>query len=251
MVKTTTFTLHNLIPQSWVTHKKETHARNPSQYEFSDGEEENIDETLPINFNEYKGNYFLGKDTLGFLRKTYLGNGELVQSWFLPNHTKQRCHNCHHTFNTRPLSCPIKYHEIDPNSKEGIKLIEEFNKKNIPIVGKDGKIRFFECKYLFCGRRCVKKFILEKRKSNILYEQSLTMLSLIDMLLFETTDVIPPASDIEMLKVYGGPWDIEKYREDTVVYTTSNNYIEPLFFPVGDMLETDIALTRKEILKNI
>lgn len=181
----------------------------------------------------------------------------------LPEKTCVNCWWCRHSFDYRPIGCPIEY-KLSNVSK---KYYSEITKSNYILsesisnrdYGKNEEfnnfftiekklIDHFISDGIFCSFPCVKAYILEMRKTNQLYDQSESLLNLIYMKLYNTSDIkIEPAPDWKLLKAYGGPLSIEEYRKDfkRIKYIhNDNDHITslPSFLPLGNLYEKKIKL---------
>lgn len=164
----------------------------------------------------------------------------------LPLYTNIPCRNCHHTYTTHPLGCPIRYNSNCADNTPIKKQIEKFLKENnFPIISND----YFETERMFCTLACIKSYILSclSKNSSCKYADSLTYLTLmykkinensysLEKETFPLVDEILPiiysAQPIDMLKTNGGHLSIDEYRASTGIlqYDSTVNIKRPLMF---------------------
>jgi hypothetical protein len=142
----------------------------------------------------------------------------------LPSSTNKPCWWCRHTFYTRPIGCPLKYIHDKPPGLERDRIVEKFEKADLPT---DGKVDFFETEGYFCSLPCCKGYILDQ-KGYIRYKESLGLLYMMCKILYgsnwKTTatvieddgkaasEDIPAAPSWKLLKEYGGHLSIQEFR---------------------------------------
>jgi hypothetical protein len=166
----------------------------------------------------------------------------------LPLITDKPCRNCHNSYETHPIGCPIKYHPhiLDEKDPKRIK-IESFLKEN-NFYSEDGSTDYFETEGLFCSIPCVKSYIiscLSKNPLSIRYSNSLSYLTVMykkihnisrNIILKENniSNNIPikSAHPIEILKEYGGSYTIDEYRKTTELlrFDETVNIKRPIMF---------------------
>jgi len=156
--------------------------------------------------------------------------GIMIDIDILPPYTNKPCWNCHHTFKTSPLGCPLRYHPSHVQSPDKIQMIKEYFKKiNLP---EDMDTDYFETEGLFCSFPCIKRYIIDQGL-NTKYKRSLTLLSLLYKKI-NNCDVmtIPIASKWKVIATYGGHIPIEKYRAsfDKLFYYDTINEKRPYMF---------------------
>jgi hypothetical protein len=179
----------------------------------------------------------------------------------LPLRTNQRCFWCHHTFEYRPLGCPIKYipHRITKHYysemtkdnytlRENISLLQYsmnkklYDEKKMDIVQQD----CYVTDGIFCSFNCCLAFILYNH-SNPFYVYSEQLLNNIYMDLFgKNVHPILPAPSWRILKEYGGILTIEEFRKNfyKIDYKDMDNIIFPFlkFRPSGFLFEKQIRI---------
>lgn len=171
----------------------------------------------------------------------------------LPLYTDKPCRNCHHSYETHPLGCPIKYiqHCSDPNDPKR-KKIEKFLKDNNFVFDSTD---YFETECMFCSFPCIKSFIMYKLSitpSSYKYTNALTYLSLLYKKLFSVkiSPMIPSAHDIDALLCYNGHLSISEYRNTMglLQFDKSVNYRRPIMFTSFSYIEETAARTEKDYL---
>ena len=116
----------------------------------------------------------------------------------LPKQTDVCCYYCRHSFNTKPLSLPVKY-----NIKE----------------------KYFDCDGIYCSFNCMLAF-LHETNTNYLYKDSYSYIYTLYKMLNGKS---PPKNKIiqapswRMLKNYGGTLTIEEYRKTFDIVEFDNN----------------------------
>lgn len=171
----------------------------------------------------------------------------------LPLYTNKPCRNCHHSYETHPIGCPIKYvpHISDPNDPKRKKIEKFLKDSNFLCDSTD----YFETECMFCSFPCVKSYIMYKlsmQPSSYKYNNALTYLSLLYKKLFslKTTPVIPSAHDIDALISYNGHLSISEYRNTIGVlqFDKSVNIRRPIMFTSFTYIEETAAHTEKDYL---
>lgn len=132
-------------------------------------------------------------------------------------YTNNPCRKCHHSFDTHPIGCPIKYipHISNKNDPKRLKIEQFLKDNNFDTSYTD----YFEIEHIFCSFPCVKSYILTKLSispSSYRYTNALTYLSLLYKKLCSIPDpipTIPSAHDIDTIDIYGGHLSIDEYRQ--------------------------------------
>ena len=108
----------------------------------------------------------------------------------LPSSTTKLCWWDRHSFQNRPLGCPLR-------------CISDKEHKEKDIYETEG---------IFCGFPCCKAYIISQ-KSEMKYKESLALLTMIFMTFYGKRDIsIPIAPTWKMLKAYGGHLTIQEYK---------------------------------------
>jgi hypothetical protein len=189
-------------------------------------------------------------------------NGKEIES------NKYKCYWCRHSFNSKPIGCPIsyisnkitkKYHSevskdsytISENaSKFKVKL---FNTKKFIFTALKEQNQnlqlniedkcYFVCDGIFCSFNCCKSFIKDN-KHNRLYEQSeLLLIKLYNDITGSKNIVINPAPSWRLLEEYGGNLNINQFRENFNKITYEHHGIiktDTIFKPIGFLYEEKI-----------
>lgn len=168
-------------------------------------------------------------------------------------YTNKPCRCCHHTYETHPIGCPIRYIPHNPNvSDPKRKKIEKFLKDNNFSTDSTD---YFETERMFCSFPCVKSYVLSKLSiapSSYRYTNALTYLSLMYKKLFSltTTHIIPCAHDIDSLSIYNGHLSIDEYRNSIGVlqFNSAVSIKRPLMFTSFSYMEETAAHTDKDYL---
>ena len=137
----------------------------------------------------------------------------------LPKQTNIHCYWCKHSFNTKPISCPIKYVH---RPKE-----------------------HYICDGIFCSFNCCLAFINDNQHLP-LYEYSYNLLKHIHSKIFDINTFIKPSPNWRLLNVFGGNKSIEEFRKtfDSIIYEDIDNYITniPDQLPIGWLYKESIYL---------
>jgi hypothetical protein len=135
-------------------------------------------------------------------------------NFILPQYTTKPCRNCHQTYTSSPIGCPVNYVEnIDENKKQYLaKLLQE------STYTFDS---YFETEHMFCEKPCIKSYVLSclsRDPMSCRYNNALTYLSLfykIDAQIEGRIPIIPCAPEIEVLELYGGHLNADEFRAST------------------------------------
>lgn len=162
------------------------------------------------------------------------------EALILPQYTTLRCHNCHYSFSSVVLGCPIAYKKQECDSYEK-KIVETFFEKNNFTL--DDDTDFFVTEWVFCSIPCVKGYILKQISihNSAKYHHSLTLLTLMIQKMYKQNDYLfVPQTDIKkVLKDYGGHLSIDDLR----MKNTSSSFIDtvnmrrPYLFPCSQYME--------------
>ena len=179
---------------------------------------------------------------------------------------KYLCFWCRHSFDSRPIGCPIRYISnratkkyYSEVSKDNYTIKENITcfKKNmldtkqsfifIPInnistINIDKK-EYYETDGIFCSFNCCIAFIKDN-KHNVLYEHSESLLSKLYFDIIGVKDiVINPAPHWRLLIEYGGNLSINQFRDNF----NKNKYQyhgiirnQDIFKPIGSLFEEKI-----------
>ena len=145
----------------------------------------------------------------------------------LPLSTNDPCWWDRHSFTSRPLGCPIKYHDHKKYGRDKEKIEEKFKKAGIDINTND----FLETEGIFCSFPCIMAYILSQ--SNILrYKESTTLLTFLYYILFGVIIEIPEAPSWKIIKKYGGHLEIEEFRATfgKLIYDETVNVKRPYMY---------------------
>lgn len=127
----------------------------------------------------------------------------------------ERCWWCHHTFDTRPVGCPVRYIPSQTTKKVQAYEISENLNSFEEVMHSHNMTResYFETDGIFCSYECCLAYIYDN-KHNPVYAQSKHLLRM--MRIVETGDVnsgdISSAPSWRMLREYGGTLSIENFR---------------------------------------
>lgn len=176
---------------------------------FIPGDDDVADRDIPItellHEKSKRGFYFL--DTRKTPNKFWGIMIDITANGPLPAAIKAPCWWCRHTFQTRPIGCPLRYnaHRITGVEKE--RFDEKAVAANIDSTTND----FFETEGCFCSFPCCKAFILDQRGS-VKYKESAALLTLLFFKLFGVAPDFPCAPSWKILKEYGGHLSILEFR---------------------------------------
>jgi hypothetical protein len=159
----------------------------------------------------------------------------------LPIITNKPCRNCHHTFDTKPLGCPIKYIPDIKDDKNPLKLqfLEFFKNCNYQF----DSTYCFGTEKLFCSRSCIKSYILECLSVDPLstkYNNALSYLTIMAGKLYNLPyQKIRCADSIDALEAYGGHLTISEFRnpDKEAIYELSINMKRPVMFSCVSYVE--------------
>ena len=166
---------------------------------------------------------------------------DCANNFILPLVTDKPCRNCHHSYNTHPIGCPINYHILtEENPKK--KTVDDFLKKYNFISDKND---YFETECMFCSMPCVKSYIMSCLSKNPLsykYCNSLSYTSLMYKKIHDIQGKIPHihlAHPITTITSYGGHLTIDEYRASTTMirFDESVNIRRPIMFPSFPCIE--------------
>jgi hypothetical protein len=145
----------------------------------------------------------------------------------LPQYTTKPCWWCRHTFQTRPIGCPLRYHEHKTSGVDKERFEEKLKSANLPTDTND----FFETEGIFCSFPCTKAYILSM-KHIAKYKESSTSLTLLYSILFGKVINIPRAPSWKILKDYMGHLTIQEFRATfgQLVYDETVNIRRPYMF---------------------
>ena len=176
---------------------------------------------------------------------------------FLPVKTDIACHWCCHQFSTIPLGCPLKYVPRVHYKKYFSEIIKEpvTIKETIPdyqeeIEDSNHKIKeitattsYFESDGMFCSFNCCYAYIQEK-KTDYEYDSSLNLLAFIYKELFGLDFDISPAPNWRLLNLFGGPLDIDTFRDNfyKVDFSPQGKLVTP---PVFNQLAVNFLYEEK------
>jgi len=167
---------------------------------------------------------------------------DVVSNGALPTTTIKSCWWCRHTFTTRPIGCPIRYHPHKSHGVERQRVEEKFKNADIPLTDTD----FFETEGYFCSFPCCKAYIIDKG-FNAKYKESISSLSLLFKILYGKLIDIPVAPSWKILKEYGGHLTIQEYRSTfgRLEYEETINIRRPYMFASSQYIsEKKIKLFR-------
>jgi len=193
--------------------------------------------------------------------KTYLTEEKM------PTNTPVHCFWCRHSFNYRPVGCPIDYvpHRVTKTyyseiTKDDYVLRENMTNKQLDHLKDDVqngtlarcKFNYQERDYylmdgLFCSFNCTLAFIQNQIGTNPLYMQSESFLKKIYYEVFGDNALpLVAAPSWRLLKDYGGHMTIDEFRKNfyKIEYNDVNNIVVPFpnSKPIGILFEEQIKL---------
>ena len=138
------------------------------------------------------------------------------------NFLRYSCFWCRHTFDTRPIGCPIKYISKKAEKKyhshitRGMYTIKENISSNRKISNENISVQpgeYYETDGVFCSFNCCLSWIIDN-KHNRMYDSSLMLLNkMYNNIMGTKMVVINPSPHWRLLKPYGGHLTIVKFRE--------------------------------------
>ena len=145
----------------------------------------------------------------------------------LPSTTTKPCWWCRHSFQTKPIGCPLRYNVNKQNGIEKERFDEKFISADLPIDTND----FFETEGIFCSFPCCKAYILNQRNSSK-YKESATLLTLLFYIFYNKVADFDPAPSWKLLKDYGGHLTIQEFRSTfgKLAYDETVNIRRPFMF---------------------
>lgn len=179
----------------------------------------------------------------------------------LPIRTTLNCYWCRHSFDSRPLGCPIQYvpnkivksyySEITKDNyilRENVSIqqlnqnINTYKDTNMDVQQKG----YYVTDGIFCSFNCCLSFIQENRE-NPLYTYSENLLRYIYLDLFgNQSQCIIPAPSWRLLHSYGGSLSIDDFRKNfyKIDYKDADNPIYPSvhFHTIGFLYEKQIRI---------
>lgn len=176
---------------------------------FIPGTDDELERDIPItellHEKSKRGFYFL--DTRKSPNKFWGIMIDITANGPLPGSTKAPCWWCRHSFQTRPIGCPLKYNGHRNSGVEKERFDEKAVAANIDCSTND----FFETEGCFCSFPCCKAYILDQR-SSVKYKESAALLTLLFFKLFGVISDFPCAPTWKILKEYGGHLTITEFR---------------------------------------
>jgi hypothetical protein len=149
--------------------------------------------------------YFL--DTHKVQNKMWPNMIDVTLTGPLPASTTKSCWWDRHSFQNRPIGCPLRYIA----SASGAVGSTVGDSATVPTLrgGEDKKV--FETEGYFCGFPCCKAYIISQ-KSNPKYKDSLALLTMLFMSFYNRIEYTPKAPTWKILKEYCGHLTIQEYR---------------------------------------
>lgn len=171
------------------------HNKKVEEYESQDGdlpltiistEYEDVTKKDKSHERAKKAYYFL--DSKKNQMKLWPNFIDISTNGHLPPSTTKLCWWDRHSFQNRPIGCPLRYYKKE--DKE-----------------------IYETEGIFCSFSCCKSYIID-RNSNVKYKDSLSILSSLFMILSQDKShyILPSAPSWKLLKEYGGHLSIQEYR---------------------------------------
>lgn len=172
------------------------------------------------------------------------------------------CFWCRHTFQTRPIGCPLYYlphriiKKINSETSKDVCILREnislatFEKIktsliHIPVLEQD----IFIVDGVFCSFPCCMAFIQDNKNKNPLYRESECLLRQMYQKIFETADRTNPiisAPSWRLLQDYGGHLSITDFRRcfENTHYIETNQIVHeiPSQKQIGFIYEKQITL---------
>lgn len=149
----------------------------------------------------------------------------------LPVQTNVKCFWCRHSFDTRPLGCPVKYiHSVMEKSYVSHITKDKYNMKENTTTRKMDKImanvdiqqhieitplenNYYLTDGIFCSFNCALSFIKDKN-NDLFYKESYSLLhTLYYDFVGKKAEKLLPAPDWRLLEEYGGSMSIKEFRE--------------------------------------
>ena len=136
------------------------------------------------------------------------------------NLTSYNCFWCRHSFEYKPIGCPIRFvpsqavkQYYSHISKSDYTIKEHTNSeetiKNVTI----NKANYYETDGVFCSFNCCKAYIDDNKHKRIYDDSTMLLLKIYNDLMESKCSIITPAPHWKMLEVYGGVLDITKFRQ--------------------------------------
>jgi hypothetical protein len=171
--------------------------------------------------------------------KLWLIDYDLVKQTTMPTQTERRCDHDHHTFSNNPIGCPMHYINLEDNSLRVQTIFDKLKLKNLKFPPKS---EIFITQKVFCSMNCLYTFIQEKRKTDIYYEKSITLFTLLLQKMekiYGKNLQVTATPPLETLICYGGHLTIDEFRNvnGRLIYELSRDIQTPLFFPAGEIIE--------------
>jgi len=207
-----------------------THYPPQDEVKFEETVLETDDYTMiELLHDKTKGVYFFF-DSHKNRVKNWVNMWDLHQNQAMPRYTTKKCWWHRDSFKTHPLGCPIAYH---PNVTEGEKkdaFVAKMKEYNIESHTND----FFETEGIFCSFPCVKAYIMDmcKKNSGGRYQESCTLLMLLQYKIFGVTYEIPTAGTWKVLEDWCGHLTNEEYMQTLgkLAYEETSNIRRPYMY---------------------
>lgn len=171
------------------------------------------DDEIPVTDLMYEKSkkYYYFLDTHKTQNKMWINMIDVLHNGVLPPSTTKACWWCRHSFNTRPIGCPLRYYSNDAPGVDRDRYLEKIEEAGLP---EGDSTDFFECEGYFCSFPCCKAYILDQG-SNPRYKDSASLTTL----MYKTSkgempgpDTFPTAPTWKLLRAYGGHLAINEYR---------------------------------------
>lgn len=148
----------------------------------------------------------------------------------LPRMSNKPCWWCRCCFTSAPVGCPLRYNSSKTSGIDKDRMVERLSKNNLPTDTTD----YFETEGIFCSFPCTKAYIISQGTS-ALYKESLTLLTLLCKILYNTDPLsspIPVAPSWKLLKEYGGHLTINQFRSSfsRIEYRETVNVRRPYMY---------------------
>ena len=167
--------------------------------------------------------------TLSFLdeskrsHKCHISMIDFISQQNINTYTNYCCYWCRHTFDTKPIGCPIRYvsNMAIKNYYSEVSKDVYTIKENIPkykIIPENDKILlihndYYETDGIFCSFNCAMAFIYDNKHIRIYDDSVMLLIKMYNDILKTNSISINPAPSWRLLNVYGGHLNINEFRE--------------------------------------
>ena len=164
------------------------------------------------------------------------------------NLTTYSCYWCRHSFDFKPIGCPLKFvpsqaiktyyshiSKTEYTIKEPTSCTEP--NKNVSM----NKANYYETDGVFCSFNCCKAYINDNKHKRMYDQSTMLLLKIYNEIIGSKCSIISPAPHWRVLEEYGGSLSIDKFRHGfNKMEYTYHGIVKPqnvTFMPIGHIFE--------------